>query len=486
MKKNIFPENFLWGGAVAATQCEGAWNKDGKGETVLDHCTAGDREHPRIVTDSLESIYSYPTHNGCHQYERYEEDIALFAEMGFKTYRLSITWARIYPNGDDLEPNQRGIEHYRKLFQCCRKYGIEPTVTMTHYDMPWNLCKKYGGWSDRRVVEFFVRYARTIFTEYKGLVKRWLTFNEINFGTVTYGGIVTSGIIPENRKIVMDDPNATPEEKSKRFQALHNEFVASAKVVQLGHEIDPENQIGCMQCGFTYYPLTSKPEDILAAQHDMEIWNYYCMDVQCKGKYPYWAKRFWEENDIRFSIADEDLAELREGTVDFISFSYYKSDCSSEAGAGEQNNGTNFGIPNPHLPQTAWGWCIDPKGLRYLLNDFYARYELPLMIVENGIGEYEIKEADNRIHDQARIEYLREHVIAIREALQDGVPVIGYTPWSAIDIVSAGTGEMKKRYGFIYVDADDSGNGSYDGYRKDSFYWYQKVISSNGENLENI
>ena len=357
---------------------------------------------------------------------------------------------------------------------------------MTHYDMPWNLCKKYGGWSDRRVVEFFVRYARTIFTEYKGLVKRWLTFNEINFGTVTYGGIVTSGIIPENRKIVMDDPNATPEEKSKRFQALHNEFVASAKVVQLGHEIDPENQIGCMQCGFTYYPLTSKPEDILAAQHDMEIWNYYCMDVQCKGKYPYWAKRFWEENDIRFSIADEDLAELREGTVDFISFSYYKSDCSSEAGAGEQNNGTNFGIPNPHLPQTAWGWCIDPKGLRYLLNDFYARYELPLMIVENGIGEYEIKEADNRIHDQARIEYLREHVIAIREALQDGVPVIGYTPWSAIDIVSAGTGEMKKRYGFIYVDADDSGNGSYDRYRKDSFYWYQKVISSNGENLENI
>ena len=484
MKKNIFPENFLWGGAVAATQCEGAWNKDGKGETVLDHCTAGDREHPRIVTDSLESIYSYPTHNGCHQYERYEEDIALFAEMGFKTYRLSINWARIYPNGDDLEPNQRGIEHYRKLFQCCRKYGIEPTVTMTHYDMPWNLCKKYGGWSDRRVVEFFVRYARTIFTEYKGLVKRWLTFNEINFGTVTYGGIVTSGIIPENRKIVMDDPNATPEEKSKRFQALHNEFVASAKVVQLGHEIDPENQIGCMQCGFTYYPLTSKPEDILAAQHDMEIWNYYCMDVQCKGKYPYWAKRFWEENDIRFSIAEEDLAELREGTVDFISFSYYKSDCSSEAGAGEQNNGTNFGIPNPHLPQTAWGWCIDPKGLRYLLNDFYARYELPLMIVENGIGEYEIKEADNRIHDQARIEYLREHVIAIREALQDGVPVIGYTPWSAIDIVSAGTGEMKKRYGFVYIDREeDENSGTLNRYKKDSYYWYKKVIETNGEEL---
>lgn len=486
MKKTIFPKDFLWGGAVAATQCEGAWNKDGKGETMLDHCTTGNKEHPRIVTDTIDSQYSYPTHNGCHQYERFEEDIALYAEMGFKTYRLSINWARIYPNGDDLEPNRAGLEHYRRLFECCREHGIEPTVTMTHYDIPWNLCIKYGGWSDRRVIDFFLRYARTLFTEYKGLVTRWLTFNEINFGTVTYGEIVTSGIIPKNRQVVMDDPTATPEEKSKRFLALHNEFVASAKTVQLGHEIDSKNQIGCMQCGFTYYPLTSKPEDVLAAQHDMEIWNYYCMDVQCKGKYPYWAKRFWEDNKICFDIPKEDLEEIGKGVVDFISFSYYKSDCSSAAGALEQNSGTNFGISNPNLEQTAWGWGIDPQGLRYLLNEFYARYELPLMIVENGIGEFETKEVDNRIHDQNRIHYLRNHILAIRDAIRDGVPVIGYTPWSAIDIVSAGTGEMKKRYGFIYVDADDFGNGSYDRYRKDSFYWYQKVISTNGEDLSDI
>lgn len=479
-----FPHNFLWGGAVAATQCEGAWNEGGKGETVLDHCTTGDKDHPRLITDTIDPNYSYPTQKGCRQYEKYEEDIALFAEMGFKTYRLSINWARIYPNGDDELPNAEGVEHYRKLFECCRKHNIEPTVTMTHYDMPWNIWVKYGGWSNREVIDLFVRYARTLFTEYKGLVQRWLTFNEINFGTVTYGQIVTSGVLPEHRTVIMDDPHASAEERSLRFQALHNEFVASALAVKLGHEIDPENQIGCMQCGFTYYPLTCKPEDILACQHDMEIWNYYCMDVQCKGKYPYWAPRFWDEHQISFEIPQEDLEIIKEGTVDFISFSYYKSDCSAAVSDENLNSGTNFGISNPNLKYTQWGWAIDPQGLRYLLNEYYARYELPLMIVENGIGAYEDKEEDDSIHDQHRINYLRDHIEQIKLALKDGVEVIGYTPWSAIDIVSASTGEMKKRYGFIYVDADDYGNGTYERYRKDSFYWYQKVIESNGEILD--
>lgn len=484
MMTNIFPDGFLWGGATAATQCEGAWNTDGKGETIVDHCTTGDLTHPRMITDTIDPKYTYPSHSGCREYERYEEDIALFEEMGFKTYRMSINWARIFPNGDDIEPNQLGIEHYRKVFECCRAHHIAPTVTMTHYDIPWNLCKKYGGWSNRKVVDLFVRYAKLIMTEYKGLVQRWMTFNEINFGTVTYGGIVTSGLIPDNREVVMDDPNATVADKTLRFQALHNEFVASAKVVQLGHQIDPNNQIGTMICGFTYYPLTSKPEDVKAAQDDMNIWNYYCMDVMCKGRYPYWAARFWNDNRIVLNQEDGDAELLKKGVVDYIGFSYYKTDCSAGTGSKEANSGTNFGIPNPYIEKTEWGWGIDPSGLRLLMNEYYARYHKPLMIVENGIGEYETKESNDEVHDQKRIEFMQGHLRAVREALKDGIDVIGYTPWSAIDIVSAGTGEMKKRYGLIYVDADDEGNGSYDRYRKDSFYWYKKVISSNGKDLD--
>lgn len=472
------------GAATAATQCEGAWNIGGKGETMLDHCTTGDLNTPRMVTMEIEPQYSYPTHSGCREYERFEEDIKLFAEMGFKTYRMSINWARIYPNGDDKKPNREGIEHYRKIFELCKENHIEPTVTMTHYDIPWHLCVEYGGWSNRKVIDLFVRYAETLFNEYKGLVKRWMTFNEINFGTVTYGEIVTSGIIPRNMKIVMDDPTVTVEEKTKRFQALHHEFIASAKAVQLGHKIDAENQIGCMICGFAYYPLTCKPEDVRAAQRDMEIWNYYSMDVMCRGKYPYWANRFWNDNGMKLNIEPEDLEEFQKGKVDYIGFSYYKTDCSEEKGSKEENAGTNFGIPNPYLKKTGWGWGIDPDGLRWLLNEYYARYEMPLMVVENGIGEYETKGENNKICDKERIYFLKEHIQALEGALKDGVKVIGYTPWSAIDIVSAGTGEMKKRYGFIYVDADDYGNGSYDRYPKDSFFWYKKVIASNGVELD--
>lgn len=485
MKKlvNGFPKGFLWGGATAATQCEGAWNVDGKGASILDHCTNGDKTHPRLITNEIDTDkYFYPSHEGCKQYEYYEQDIELFAEMGFKTYRLSINWSRIYPNGDDETPNKEGLEYYRKLFVKCRELGIEPTVTMTHYDMPWNLAEKYGGWKNRKVIDFFIRYAETIFTEYKGLVTRWLTHNEINFGTVSYGEFVTSGIIPKRGHIVMEDPDATSEEINDRFQALHHEFVASAKAVQLAHKIDPSIQIGCMMCGFAFYPMSCKPADVAKAQRDMEIWNYYCMDVMCKGSYPYWANRFWNENNITLSISEEDMAILAEGTVDFISFSYYRTDCS-EATDKVLEGRTDFGKQNPLLEATEWGWTIDPAGLRWLLNEFYTRYEKPLMIVENGIGAYEKQEADGSIHDVARIEFMREHIIAMKQAIEDGVDLIGYTCWSAIDIVSAATGEFKKRYGLIYVDADDFGNGTYKRYKKDSFYWYKKVIESNGEDL---
>ena len=479
---NPVPEGFLWGASTAASQCEGAYDRDGKGETILDHMTNGDHDHPRRITRTIEPDLTYPSQLGCRQYDRFEEDIALFAEMGLKTYRMSINWARIYPNGDDAEPNQAGIEHYRKLFQCMKDHGIEPTVTMTHYDIPWNLCVKYGGWKNRKLIEFFLNYARTIFTEYKGLVKRWLTFNEINFGIVSYGECVTSGIVPETGVVVMDDPGASVQVVNDRFQALHHELVASALAVKLAHEIDPEIQVGCMQTGFSFYPLTSKPEDAAAQQRDMEIWMYYCLDVMCRGYYPYWAKRYWTERGITLDITDEDRRILKEGTVDFISFSYYKTDCSSATIKGDPNDWA-YGADNPELKKSDWGWAIDPAGLRWLCNDLYARYEKPLMIVENGLGEYDTLEEDGSCHDEGHIVYLRAHIESMKEALKDGVDIIGYCPWSAIDIVSAGTGEMKKRYGFIYVDADDFGNGTYDRYRKDSFYWYKDVIASNGEKL---
>lgn len=483
-KSKEFPVNFLWGGATAATQCEGAWNVSGKGDSILDHCTNGDKSHPRLITNEIDtSRYFYPTHYGCKQYEHYEEDIKLFAEAGFKIYRLSINWSRIYPNGDDDLPNFEGLEYYRNVFEKCLSFGIEPVVTMTHYDMPWNLALKYGGWKNRKLIDLFVKYAKTIITEYKGLVKRWLTFNEINFGTVSYGEYVTSGIIPKKGCITMDDSEATIDEVNDRFQALHHELVASAKVVKLAHLIDPSISVGCMVCGFAYYPISCKPEDIAQAQRDMEIWNYYCMDVMCKGKYPYWSERYWDDHHIKLTIMDEDLKDFKEWIVDFISFSYYRTDCS-QADQKKSREKTNFGLKNPLLDATQWGWTIDPDGLRWLLNEFYNRYEKPLIIVENGIGAYDQKEEDGTIHDIERIEYLKKHIKAMKEAIKDGVDLIGYTCWSAVDIVSASTGEFKKRYGLIYVDADDYGHGSYKRYKKDSFFWYKKVIESNGEILD--
>lgn len=482
-KRSPFPDSFLWGGATAATQCEGAWNKDGKGPTILDHCTNGSKTSPRRVTIDIEPDAFYPSHEGCRQYDHYEEDIELLAGMGFKTYRMSINWARIFPNGDDPEPNRAGINYYKRLFEKCRSCGIEPTVTMTHYDIPWNLCVKYGGWRNRKLIDLFLRYARVIFTEYKGLVQRWLTFNELNFSTVTYGEIVTSGIIPKGGHVINLDQTATQQEVTDRFQALHHCLIAAAKSVALAHSIDPNNQVGCMMCGFAFYPLTCKPADVSAAQRDMEIWNYYCLDVQARGSYPYWAQRYWRDHGINLEVQSEDIDVLKEGTVDFISFSYYRSDCSS-GDSHEAKGGVEFGITNPEIEATEWGWGIDPAGLRWLLNEFYSRYHLPMMIVENGIGQTEELTAEGTVHDIARIDYLRAHIQAIAQALEDGVEVIGYTPWSAIDIVSAGTGEMKKRYGFIYVDADDQGAGTYNRYRKDSYYWYKKVIASNGLDIE--
>ena len=404
--------------------------------------------------------------------------------MGFKIFRLSINWTRLFPKGDEEKPNEKGIEFYRNVFEECKKYGIEPLVTISHYEMPFGLCEKYGGWTNRKCIDFYLNYCRTIFTEYKDLVKYWLTFNEINCLQHSFGGYMGAGIIPDEEQISIMGNNDTKESKTKRFQALHHQFVASAKAVVLGHEINQEFKIGCMIAGSCSYPYTCNPDDVLSAQMQMYLGNYYCGDVQVRGEYLPFAKRFLKENEIELEFLDGDEEILKKGTVDFYSFSYYMSGCSSTDPETIKAAGNVFsGVSNPYLKSSDWGWQIDPKGLRYFLNEVYNRYKIPMMIVENGLGAVDVVEEDGSIHDNYRIDYIREHIKEMAEAIEDGVEVIGYTPWGCIDLVSASTGEMKKRYGFIYVDKDNDGNGTLDRSRKDSFYWYKKVIESNGEEL---
>lgn len=483
---NSFKKSFFWGGATAAHQCEGAWHVDGKGESVCDHITAGSKTGGRLYTQDLHHETYYPSHQAIDHYHHYKEDIALFGEMGFKMYRMSINWARIYPNGDEEMPNQKGIEFYRSVFEECRKYKIEPLVTLTHYETPYYLAKEYGGWTNRKLIDFFYNYCKTVFTEYKGLVKYWLTFNEINTLQKGYMAINAGGLLPKDDVASMFYmiANDTDEYKNKRYLALHNQFLASAKAVCLAHEIDENNSVGCMIASFAFYPLTCHPKDMLEAQHQNNLSNYFCSDVMVKGYYPFYADRYFAENHIHLEVSDEDKRMLKEGTVDFYTFSYYMSYCTS-AKTDEEKSMGNMGMSakNPYLEASEWGWSIDPDGLRWWLNELYARYELPLMVVENGLGANDTIDEEGNIHDEYRIDYLRKHILAMKEAVIDGVDLIGYTPWGCIDLVSASTGEMSKRYGFIYVDVNDQGIGTYARIKKESFAWYKKVIESNGSEL---
>lgn len=488
-----FPKNFLWGGATAANQCEGAWNVDGRGMAKTDVTTGGSVKSPRLVTyidkdgvghaepESPKGIpegahyavldgYLYPNHEAIDFYHHYKEDIALLAEMGFKTFRMSISWSRIYPTGEEEEPNQKGIEFYRNVFKELRKYNIEPLVTIWHFDTPLALIEKYGDWQDRKYIDLFAKYARTCFTEFKGLVKYWLTFNEIN-NTVMF--------------LEMFGNKADDEDYTKAYQHLHYQFVASAKAVQIGHEIDPENKIGCMICGITFYPMTCDPADILLNRHTWEKGIFYCGDVQCKGEYPTYAKRLWNEHNVKLDITDDDLKQLKKGCVDMYSFSYYMSTVVTTHKVSDVVGG-NFsaGARNEYLKYSDWGWATDASGLQYYLEVMYDRYHKPLLIVENGLGAFDKVEEDGSIHDPFRIEYYRQHIKAMEKAIENGVDLIAYTTWGCIDLVSAGTGEMAKRYGFIYVDKQDDGTGDFSRSKKDSFYWYKKVIASNGEDLD--
>lgn len=470
----VFPKGFLWGGATAANQCEGGWNEGGKGESIPDHMRAGGLHKRRVMTEEIDPQGYYPNHEGIDFYHRYKEDIALFAEMGFTVFRLSIAWSRIFPKGDETEPNEEGLAFYDQVFDECRKHGIEPLVTISHFELPYALAENYGGFANRQTIDFFVRYATTLFERYKDKVKYWLTFNEINFGTLPLGGRNLLGILDKE------------DNEERRYQALHHMFIASALAVKIGHEINPEFNIGCMLAYMTMYPLTCKPEDALANQELVKKLNWFCGDVQVKGKYPYYMNHYFEKQNIHLEFAADDEKILQEGTVDFYTFSYYMTSCVTADldENGDRVGGNLFGgVKNNYLETSEWGWQIDPVGLRFTLNELYDRYEIPLMIVENGLGAVDHVEEDGTIHDSYRIEYFRRHIEEMGKAIEDGVDLIGYTPWGCIDLVSGGTGEMSKRYGFIYVDKDDEGKGTFDRSRKDSFYWYKKVIASNGGEL---
>ena len=471
-----FPEGFYWGGATAANQFEGAWNVDGRGPSVDDHFTGGTKDKPRTITVDIEPDVLYPNHDGIDFYHHYEEDIALFAEMGFNMFRMSISWSRIFPNGDDEQPNELGLAFYDKVFDCCRAHGIEPLVTLSHYEMPYHLVEKYNGWASRELIGFFEKYCQTVFDRYHDKVRYWLTFNEINCGTMDMGNLFETSMI-RGFAGPASEAHTTPQE---RYQALHHQFVASARVVKYAHEHYPQFRMGNMDCFILSYAATCDPKDVLANESEMRRMNWYCSDVQVRGCYPSYTKRFWRENDISLKIEDGDLEDLKEGTIDFYTFSYYMSSVVGTHDVKQAAGNMTFGGVNPYLKSTDWGWQIDPDGLRFALNEIYDRYQIPLMVVENGMGALDKVEEDGSIHDTYRIDYLKSHVRAMREAVDDGVDLKGYTWWGPIDLVSAGTGEMRKRYGFIYVDKHDDGSGTYQRSRKDSFYAYQKIIKSNG------
>lgn len=477
---SAFRSDFLWGGAVAANQCEGAWNIDGKGISTADMCTGGTRTQSKRITRTVEPDTFYPSHEAIDFYHHYEEDIALFAEMGFKCFRFSIAWTRIYPTGLESEPNEAGLDFYDKVIDTCLKYNIEPLITISHYEMPYALTKKYNGWSSRECVALYVKFATTLFRRYKGKVKYWLTFNEINAGTMPTGTFLSLGILNEGTEDFM----AQKCDEQTRYQALHHQFIASALAVKAGHEIDPGCKIGCMIVQMTTYALTCNPDDVILNQKKDQIRNLFCGDVQVRGEYPYYMKRYFQEHDVTIQMDEGDAEILKNGCVDFYTFSYYMSSCESAAPDQETTDGNiGGGVKNPYLPVSEWGWQIDPKGLRYTLNQLYDRYQIPLMVVENGLGAYDEVAADGKIHDPYRIDYLRQHIEQMEEAVRDGVDLMGYTTWGCIDLVSASTGEMAKRYGFVYVNKFDDGTGDLSRACKDSFYWYQKVISTNGEDL---
>ncbi len=488
-----FPKGFLWGGDISANQAEGGWNEDGKAPNETDFLLGGTKDKPRLAyyqnTDGtigtipqfagllpkgakyiLKEGAFYPNHNATDFYHHYKEDIALFAEMGFKALNLTLSWARILPYGIQGGINQKGVEFYRDVFKECQKYHIEPIVHLYKYDMPVYYLEELGGWSNRQLIDEFIELACIAFTEYQGLVKYWNTFNEINILQVQVNEAQKYG----------------QEHVQRLYEELHNQLIASAKVVQLAHSMDSQLKVGCMVAGLFSYPYTCDPNDMIANQKQMQDLFYYCADTFVRGRYPSYAQRLWNELGVSLNISQEDKQTLENGKVDFMAFSYYFSNVvTTHDDILETANGNLIGgIRNPYLEVSDWGWAKDPTGLKFYLHEIYDRYQIPLINVENGLGAIDILNADGTIHDDYRIDYMRDHIQAMGEAIDEGVDLIGYTSWGCLDLISASTGEVRKRYGFIYVDVDDEGHGTYNRYKKDSFYWYKKVIQSNGKDIK--
>lgn len=465
-------KDFLWGGAIAANQAEGAYLEDGKGLSLMDIVTAGKKGVSRRFTNKIEKDTYYPNHEAIDFYHHYKEDLALCEEMGFRCFRTSIAWTRIFPLGNEDTPNEAGLKFYDDLFDEMIKRGMQPVVTISHYEMPLNLVQKYGGWANRQLIDFYLHFCEVIFKRYKGKVKYWMTFNEIN-------SVI---LMPEIAGVVGRDQD---DFLLRSYQAAHHQFVASAKAVTLGHQIDKDNQIGCMVLTLVNYPLTSRPEDVELAEYNMRMKTFAFSDIQVKGHYPRYVQKYVERLGLHIQIEPGDLEAMKEGCVDFVGFSYYSSSVATIQKDIEKTGGNlTSGVKNPYLETSEWGWQVDAKGLRYIMNRFYDRYEIPLFIVENGLGYNDQVNANGYVEDDYRIAYLKAHIEEMKKAiLIDGVEVIGYTAWGCIDLVSAGTGEMSKRYGFIYVDRDDLGNGTLKRSKKKSFDWYKNVIASDGENL---
>lgn len=468
MTRTTFPEGFLWGGATAANQLEGAYDQGGKGLSIQDVMPRGIAGPPseEPTPDNLKL-------EGIDHYHRYAEDIALFAEMGFSVYRFSIAWSRIFPRGDEETPNEEGLAFYDRLLDELEKHGIEPLVTISHYETPLHLAKTYDGWKSRELIGFYERYARTLFERYGNRVRYWLTFNEIN--SLVHAPLMSGGIWTPKDQLAEQD----------LYQAMHHELVASASVTRMAHEMMPQAKVGCMILAVPIYPLTPDPADVLAVMHAAHV-NYAFGDVHVRGEYPGYFLRMLREKGVELDITDADRETLRH-TVDFISFSYYMSVCETGDPSKARGEGNIMGgIPNPTLEASEWGWQIDPTGLRIILNDYWDRWQKPLFIVENGLGaKDQLVEVDGEktVVDDYRIAYMNDHLVAVREAIEDGVDLLGYTSWGCIDLVSASTAQLSKRYGFIYVDRDDDGTGSLDRYRKKSFGWYRDLIAANGATL---
>lgn len=483
---NGFREDFLWGGAIAANQAEGGFNEGGKGLSVGDvyaHKATLDRQDlfsaRHMDSEKIKQAIAekgtknYPKRYGIDFYHQYKEDIALFAEMGFKVFRFSIAWSRVFPKGDEVSPNMEALRYYDNILAELKKYDIKPLITISHFEMPLHLVTEYGGWRNRKLIDFYMNFAKVVLDRYHQDVSYWIGFNEINAGH--FATFKSTGVLEDQEENYLQ----------ASFQAVHHQFVANAQLSSYIKEKEYDVQLGSMIAAFTSYPATPKPEDVMAALHNDQYNNFFYTDVLVRGEYPKYMNRYFYEHDICLEIATGDIELLKNNTVDYFSLSFYNTTLSAANPEEYKKTGANLalGIKNPYLETSDWGWQIDSVGLRYTLNKIWDRYQKPLFIVENGLGAEDTIDSDRMIHDSYRIDYLKKHIEQMKEAIIDGVDIIGYTNWSAIDIISAGTSEMSKRYGFIYVDLDDQGQGTLQRRKKDSFDWYQKVIRTNGNDL---